>query len=184
MILNKCLKCLLHWCLRSSRSNNNIDPVYSLVRNLLAESRKAEMTHRRESRKTPRSPYLWWWWRRSLPPPATLQMLMMYWEEISGNSCDHHTTWWTAIEGRGFQSFTPHYLGQERETSGRVSTCFFTWDCQEVGAAMPTVYVKLTLLGYQSSGLSVACCHLNLWLRFMNVGSYAQYSHYNSNSVN
>ena len=33
MILNKCLKYLLHWCFRSSRSNNNIDPVYNLVRN-------------------------------------------------------------------------------------------------------------------------------------------------------
>ena len=64
---------LLDWCLRSSRSNNNIDPVYNLVRNLLAERREEEMTHRRESRKTPRSPYLWWWWwwwgGSDQPPP-------------------------------------------------------------------------------------------------------------------
>ena len=121
MILNKCLKSLLQWCLRSSRSNNNIDPVYNLVRNLLAESREEEMTHRRESRKTPRSPYLWCWWRWWWKwPPATLQMLMMYWEEISGNTLVMITPLdGLLLRAGGLQSFTPHYHPFTSPTSGK-----------------------------------------------------------------
>ena len=127
MILNKCLKYLLHWCFRSSRSNNNIDPVYNLVRNLLAETRE-ERGERREERRG--------WLRdrkvvkhRDLhiydvggggggsdhPPPFRCwwcierRYLGIFTVRWSHHTTPPHTSWWTAMEGGWWQSFTPHY---------------------------------------------------------------------------
>ena len=90
--------------------------------------------------------------------------------------CYDHTTWWTAIEGRGvaiiYSSLSALYP-LPHPARGNITASPPWSSCESQAGRLSLLWCQQFMLYWHfwtSRALDCLWCHLDLWLRFMNVG--------------